>query len=357
MLAPVYIKGLSTISPQKTFKNNVFPNEIVVSRNNLLRCIEPAYSEYLNPVMARRMGRVIKMGIAAALECLRDARVEMPGAIITGTALGCLSDTEKFLTAIIKDDEQFLTPTHFIQSIQNTVSAQIALHLKCMNHNFTFVHKGFSFESALIDAMMMLQERESDDILVGGLDEMTDHNFHIYNRLNIWKKEHISSSDLFNDKTPGTIGGEGASFFVLSHTPGDNDYAILKSVKTIYNPTGVNEVESAIQNMLNESNIGIDELSLCLYGINGDEANDAIFYNMMKRMMKDVPAGCFKHLCGEYQTAGAFAMWLAAIILHSQIVSDVMYASNIKCDKLSNILICYRYENNFSLMLLSKVNE
>ena len=53
----------------------------------------------------------------------------MPDAIITGTGLGCLEDTEKFLTAMVTNKEEFLTPTSFIQSTHNTVSAQIALLL------------------------------------------------------------------------------------------------------------------------------------------------------------------------------------------------------------------------------------
>jgi len=141
-----FIRGTGVVSPQKTFIGNDFPAEIVDSINNRLRCIEPSYLDFLNPVMARRMGRVIKMGIVSAILSLKDAKLEMPDAIIAGTALGCLGETEKFLKAIIADDELYLTPTSFIQSLQNSVSAQIALHLSCTGHNFTFAHRGFSFE-------------------------------------------------------------------------------------------------------------------------------------------------------------------------------------------------------------------
>ncbi len=47
----------------------------------------------------------------------------MPGAIITGTALGCLEDTVTFLTRMIELNEELLPPTAFIQSTHNTVAA------------------------------------------------------------------------------------------------------------------------------------------------------------------------------------------------------------------------------------------
>ena len=109
----------------------------------------------------------------------------MPGAIITGTAFGCLEDTVTFLTRMMEQNEEMLPPTAFIQSTHNTVAAQIALMLKCHGYNNTFVHKGISFESALLDAMMLLKEQEADNILVGGTEEMVDASFKVLTRLGL----------------------------------------------------------------------------------------------------------------------------------------------------------------------------
>jgi 3-oxoacyl-(acyl-carrier-protein) synthase len=347
-----YIRGISALSPQKTFRSNNFPNEITAANNNRFKCIEPAYTDYLNPVMARRMGRIIKMGVAAAMECLKDASVEMPGAITTGTALGCLGDTEKFLTSVIRDDEQFLTPTHFIQSLQNTVSAQIALQLKCTGHNFTFVHKGFSFESALLDALMMLNEKEADDILVGGLDEMTDHNHLIYSRLGIWKNELITSAELLAHPGKGTIAGEGSSFFVIGSTPGDNQYGIIQEIKMIYDPANADELANAVASILKTHQINNSEL-LLLLGLNGDHKNDS-FYHQIKNKFSDSTMAYYKHWCGEYQTSTAFALWVSAVILKENTVPENLLIDSKNVAGPESILICNNYENNFSLMLITK---
>lgn len=351
-----YIRGAGIISPQKTFLSKEFLEDLVVSETNFLKCIEPSYKDYLDPIMARRMGRIVKMGIAAATEALKDANIEMPDAIITGTALGCLGDTEKFLSAIIADDEQFLTPTSFIQSIQNTVSAQIALQLKCMNHNFTFVHKGFSFESALLDSLMMIEENDAENILVGGLDEMTEKNLFIYNRQGNWKKKKIKSSELYAHRSHGTIGGEGAAFFVLSKNASSNDYANLLGVKTIYNPTSLEEINTQIDSLLKENSLSKDDVSLVLYGINGDTATDNFYDQFKTQFFPHTPSGAFKHLCGEYQTSGSFAMWMAAMILKNQwIPSAVMHPSQPVTLPIKSVLIYNNYENNHSVMLVGRV--
>src|ERR1700744_6265947 len=212
----IYIRSSSCISPQKTFGSEDFLTDVVEYNGTRLKAIEPDYKDFIDPKQIRRMSHVIKMGVAAAKDCLNQAHVEMPGAIITGTAFGCMEDTVTFLTRIVEQNEELLPPTAFIQSTHNTVAAQIALMLKCHNYNNTFVHKGASFENALIDGLMLLNENEADNILVGATEEMVDAGFTILTRLGLYKRKPISNLALFNEQSKGTISGTGAAFFLLS---------------------------------------------------------------------------------------------------------------------------------------------
>src|SRR5476651_627724 len=200
-----YIRSASSISAQNTFGDVGFLQELAEYIGNRLQAIEPDYKSFIDPKQIRRMSHIIKMGVAAAQDCLNKANVEMPGAIITGTAFGCMEDTVFFLTRIIEMQEEMLPPTAFIQSTHNTVAAQIALMLKCHNYNNTFVHKGVSFENALIDGLMLLNENEADNVLVGGTEEMIDTGFTILTRLGLYKRKPISNLLLYNDKAKGTV--------------------------------------------------------------------------------------------------------------------------------------------------------
>jgi 3-oxoacyl-(acyl-carrier-protein) synthase len=349
----IYIKGLGTISPQNTLQTDNFLEAPVEYTKNYLSCIEPDYKEFIDANSARRMGRIIKMGVAASMTCLKDAGIQQPDAIITGTGLGCIQDTEKFLTSIIEHEEKMLTPTSFIQSTHNTISAQIALLLKCVNYNFTYVHRGFSFESSLLDGMMMLNEGSANNVLIGAADEMTPNTFTILKRLGHWKRELASNLSL--SKSKGSIAGEGASFFVLTNKKEEGCYAKLTGLATIYKPESSGEIESRISQILTEANLQIKDLDLVLFGCNGDIKSDEIYHQLQKNYFQEGAFAKFKHLCGEYFTASSFGLWLGTKIIKSQHVPEVVKINSFPEKPVKNILIYNHYRNiNHSLMLLQQ---
>ncbi len=58
-----YISGIGCISPQNSIDNDVFLAEAINQNALFLQCIQPAsYKDYINPVLSRRLSRIIKMG-------------------------------------------------------------------------------------------------------------------------------------------------------------------------------------------------------------------------------------------------------------------------------------------------------
>ncbi|MES2810440.1 MAG: beta-ketoacyl synthase chain length factor [Bacteroidota bacterium] len=350
----LYIKSAAAISAQNTFSKGPFLADLTEYTGTRLNTIEPDYKEFLDPKLARRMSRVIKMGVAAAMQCLRDAEVSNPGAIITGTALGCQEDTITFLERIIELEEQMLPPTAFIQSTHNTVAAQIALMLKCHNYNSTFVHKGISFESALLDAVMLLKEGDANDVLVGGIEEMTDTAFKILTRLGLYKRWPISNLDLFKAKSKGTLGGEGAAFFVLTDKPSDDNMAELVATRTHFNAAGKLDIESKIKTLLTDFSLTVEDIDLVITGKNGDIKNDAVYEILDQSLFADTSKAYFKHLSGEYATSVSFGLWLASNIIKKQTVPVVVADGEISNTSPKKILLYNHYQNTYhSLTLLS----
>jgi 3-oxoacyl-[acyl-carrier-protein] synthase II len=351
----IYIKGTGNISPQNTFSKDGFLENIVEYQNNYLSCIEPDYKDYFDSNSSRRMGKIIKMGVAASMACLKESDIKNPDAIITGTGLGCIQDTEKFLSSLIENNERMLTPTSFIQSTHNTISAQIALTLNCTNYNYTYVHRGFSFESGLLDSMMLLNEGSANNVLLGGLDETTPNTFSILQRLGHWKNQHISNLHLLEADSKGTISGEGASFFLLSNKNEGNCYAKINSVSTIYKPSDYNAIAANINQFIKNASLKMDDIDLIMFGVNGDMRIDGIYHHLHKNYFKKGACAYFKHLCGEYQTASSFALWLAAKIIKHQHIPDVVKINNFLEKPIRNVLIYNHYRNiNHSLFLLQK---
>lgn len=347
----MYIRATAGISPQLSFEHLL--EEPKVYNGNRLACVEPDYSSLIDAKMIRRMSRIIKMGVASALECLKVAEIEMPGAIITGTAYGCLADTENFLSKMVTNKEELLTPTSFIQSTHNTVGAQIALLLKCHHYNNTFVHRGFSFESALFDAISLLKEQEANTALVGGVDELTDTSYKLLSRFGLFKRQINNSALLYADKTKGTLAGEGAAFFLLSEQPSGKDYAMLKGMTTIFRPQDADEVERHIRKFLSAQQVQMEDVDLILTGRNGNVGEDLIYDRLKKTIFKNMPCARFKHLCGEYPTASAFALWLAANSIRAGKIPDCTMPTE-KVRNPGYVLIYNHYQNiHHSVYLLS----
>lgn len=346
-----FINGVGNISPQNTFGAQAFLSELKSYSNHPLTCIEPDYSSLIDPRLLRRMSKVIRMGIGSAIQALKESNVAMPDAIITGTAFGCLEDTGTFLSKMITNQEQALNPTPFIQSTHNTIGSQVALLLQCMGYNQTYSQRAFSFENALLDALTM-DTYSYQNILVGGVDEITPLSFDILKRFSVYRKNPVSSLDLFKHPAKGTLQGEGATYFLLSAQRTAETYAQVKKVVTFFHPESSDQLYSKINGFLSQLSLAASDIDVLLLGKNGDTETDANYQALAATLFPGVSTGVYKHLCGEYPTANAFALWLAARSLKEQKMPDALL-SNIKPPALlKRILIYNQYLGNHHSFIL-----
>jgi len=351
----IFVRGAACISPQDTFRAKEFLTGIQRYDQGYLTCIEPYYKDFLPVKTLRRMSRNIKIAVVSALECLDMAGIEMPDAISTGTGLGCVENTEKFLSPVLDDEEQLISPTPFMHSTHNTIGSQIAILLGCNNYNVTHAHKNLAFEDALVDSTMLIREREAENVLVGGADEITHEHFDLKKRINMWKKPPNNNIDLMKYTSGGTIPGEGAAFFLISGHQDKRDYARILFVSSIYNPGDNEAIEGHILQVIKEAGLRLVDLDLVILGNNGDADYDSIYYYLTENLFNAQVVACFKHLCGEYDTSSAFAFWTAINILKIQEIPPIMRLNQCKRKVIKNILIYNQnYNRNHSFMLLSK---
>lgn len=342
-----YIQGAGCISPQETAAGGPFLESVKSYEGNRLAVADPDYKQWIDIKMIRRMSRVIKMGVGASQLSLQDAGITMPDAIITGTAYGCLADTSVFLNKMVTQQEEMLTPTAFIQSTHNTVAGQIALMLGCHAYNNTFVHRAFSFENALLDSMMILQEGNAKHILTGGLDEITDHSHTILSRFGLFRNSISNSADLLQTPGEGTINGEGSAFFVLSSEKG-NAVTEMHTPATLYKPSGAVETAVFIKEYL-----GDVMPDVVISGRSGNADEDMVMGALERKLFPGKAIAGFKHLSGEYPTASAFATWLGHNIIRTQQVPEAVLLSGTAPSAIKNVLIINQYQGtHYSLLLL-----
>ncbi len=314
----IYIKSAFSISPYKYDGNNILKEG---DRGyERYACTEPDYDKIIDPSVSRRWSRILKMGMATAQGALKEAGNPEIDAIITGTGYGYTEDTIKFLSRMTSPDVRGMNPTAFIQSTYNSISSIIALTLKNQGYNNTFVHSGFSFESVLEDAILLLKSGEAGNVLIGGLDELTDQVFELLQRI---EKAHTRSITWANRKDPveKTGYGEGSSFFVLSDIPECEKPIELSEFRTFYSPS-----ENVLSDYFNEVSER-EKPGLILTGESSFFSNKLSYSWLNDKSVQRKLR--YKDLCGEYPTASGFGLWLAVKLLSDENNTDHLKTNSI----------------------------
>ena len=352
-MSKIFVNGIASISPQS---EEIFHTGDPISYfENILPALEQNYKDLIKPMMLRRMSRAVKMSLFCSRKALLEARVAMPDAIMVGTGQGCMQDTEKFMDKMLESSEGLLSPTSFIQSTHNTVSGQIALDLNCKGHNLTFTQNSVSFESALIDAMLQIQDEEITHILVGGVDE-TSKEFTGFQYLDGQiKQEKIHNLDLLNSKSAGTIISESAAFFTLSAERSTVSYAELKDVKII-NSVSPLQISGTIQGFLANNGISARDVGAVILGRNGDVRFENYYKELQGGLFRDNCQLGFKHLTGDNNSVSSYAFWLAAKVLNDKNVPEIFKLNALTCSDPEYILIYNQYlGKNHGLILLRSI--
>lgn len=348
-----YFNGIACISAQKT-TGSAFLTEVEINTSEtVIYAKQPSYAEVISPSFIRRMATGVKMGIFTSTHALQEARLAMPDAIITGTGLGCLEDSEKFLKAILDNNEQFLTPTAFIQSTHNTVAGQIALGLQCKGYNFTYVNGAISFETALLDAKLQIETEQANSVLVGGIEETAQHNIDMQHIAGNIKRQEDLPFSVLNPTSKGMVLGEGASFFVLENEPKESSYATLAAV-SIQNSLEIDEVRQYVKTFLDNNETRSDEIDLVVLGNNGDVEFD-VYFNQVSALFDTTPQAYYKHLSGEFHTASGFGLWMALNIFKLQTIPAEVKMNSVEKARYQTVLLYNQYRGkDHSLTLLKK---
>ena len=361
----IYIKAATQISMQQPLSEawQTAPERPDVPYQ---RSQDPNFRDWLNPLESRRMGKLMKRALVTAQKVMKETEISQPDAIITGTGLGCIENTELFLDQLCREGEEMLKPTYFMQSTHNTISSLVAIQTKNHGYNVTYAHKGISFDSALQDAWLQLRLGKIDSALVGGHDEMTETFYHIL------KKGGVMGQD-------DEMCGESAVSVVLSkavkpvETPLQNKSALrpfdwpqgsqaqgpqplcqLTGFQMLHQPT-MNTLMDALARLLQYAGKSLADVDYILTGISGHHDQDEAYLQETKTLFGQKPLLKFKHLFGESFTSSGIGMYVAAQCLKAGHVPSTLFVDSKEVsDKQPKCILLYNRSDgkNISLTLL-----
>ena len=323
----IYINSIKQISAQQPLTDEWFDNPLLYNEP-YVRAIDVDYKHYFTPNEARRFGKILKRALLVSREAMKESGVAHPDAIITGTGLGCIENTEIFLDKLVREGEELLNPTHFMQSTHNTISSLIAIDSKCHAYNTTYAHKGISFECALQDAFLQMQAGKIQTALVGAHDEMTPTYFSL-----LKKAGHLGNENQ-------TFAGETAVTMMLSTEKTENTLCKIENIDMRYE---TNRFESRKISNLISNNLKF-QIDYIMVGTNGVEENDQVYFENCKRLFPSVPLLQYRNIFGESYTASALGVYAAAICLHKGKIPGHLFLesrSGNQKTKQFNKILCY----------------
>jgi len=341
----VYIIGAKQISVQQPLIDDWMDNPLFYTEP-FVSTIDPDYKQYFAPNVARRLGKVLKRAMLVSQQVLKETEITHPDAIITGTGLGCIENTELFLESLIREGEEMLKPSHFMQSTHNTISSLIAIDSHCYGYNSTYTHKGISFECALLDAFMQLKEKQVQTALVGAYDEMTPSYFTLLKRIG-----YLGNAE-------NGFAGETAVSMMLATEQKINTLCQFKGIEILYCPNK-NELQEGLSRLLEQVQCSLDKIDAVMIGVNNQNTNDQIYAEICPELFPNKKLLRYKHLFGESYTASGLGIYAAATCLHQQRIPAHLFVHSEEEQKgIKNILFYNQFENkNHTLLLLSSCGE
>ncbi|MFK7798821.1 MAG: hypothetical protein AB8E82_15325 [Aureispira sp.] len=315
----MFIVNTSCISPQLSYDLRLLTlGKVEHLIGNQYEALEPPYVKLIPENLLSKMNKAVRMGAGIGMTLLQQADTEEKRVegIIIGSANGATDKAVNFL--IEEKDENTLLPDSFVHAAPNIVARTLATLGNIQGYNNTHISKGLAFERALIDAFLQFETTEIERLLLGSVDELSVADFDRNEKKGMFKPaQDTHSENLLRSNTPGTVAGEGAAFFMLEREYSTDAKARIVGAEQFTSPK-LDDLTERTESFLAKNGMTTQDIDVLFLGYNGDNRKSYYYDHLRRKLFENTGVYTFKNLVGEYYTASAFAMWLAANLLGGQ---------------------------------------
>lgn len=174
---------------------------------------------------AKRNDRFVQLSVAAALEAVKAARLDVQASnpdrvgVIIGSGIGGISTFEEQHTNLITKGPDRVSPFFIPMMISNMASGQISIHTGAKGPNYTTVSACTSSANAIGEALRTLQHDDADIVITGGTEAtitpMAIAGFSSMKAMSTRNDEPTRASRPFDAERDGFVMGEGAVMLIL----------------------------------------------------------------------------------------------------------------------------------------------
>ena len=341
----VFISGFGTINPlglnSKTTWENICngksgidfiesfeTKEFVTKIAGEVKNFNPA--DHMDKKSAQRMDRFAQFGAAAALQALKQSKIDLKQfdpyriATIVGSGIGGLSTLSQQYEILREKGPSRVTPFLIPMMLSDMASAQISMLTKAMGQNFCPVSSCSSGADAIGIGMKMIRNNEIDIAIVGGAEApicpITVAGFNSARALSKNNDNPKKASKPFHINRDGFVISEGAAILIL-----ENELSLSKGNRspiveligygttsdayhiTEPGPEGISAA-NAMKNALLSSEISANEIDyINAHGTStpmNDKLETKAIQNILGKLSEKTPVSSTKSMTGHLLGAG-----------------------------------------------------
>ncbi len=213
------VKGESGIGPVTQFDTSAYPTRIAGE----VKGFDP--TAWMDRKEARRTDRFAQFAIAAAVQAIKDAGLDMAKedpdrvGVITGSGIGGFQTLEDQHTTLVLKGPGRVSPFVIPMLLINMASGLVAMRFGARGPNTSTVTACASGANAIGDAFKVIQRGDADAMLAGGAEStITPFGFAGFcnmGAMSVRNELGSRASSPFDKNRDGFVMGEGAGIVIL----------------------------------------------------------------------------------------------------------------------------------------------
>lgn len=299
--------GIETL--QEGLKGNIQPRieskTILTDKGSINLAVYKALVEgidrFIDKRALRRIDYFAQLALLSTYLALEDAKVELTDksriGVIFGSGYGPTRTTFKFLDNVIEDGDFGASPTHFANSVHNSLASQVSIFLKISGPCSTITCFEHTLSNVLITAQNWLDQGIVDFVLAGLGDEYCDVLGYAAAAMNAGKTTQLQP---FNFRDCTFLPGEGHITFLFSGDGREKTkYGVIKKM------TLRRKIDTVVAELSETSN------PLMINACGWRTQNESF----AKLIFNDRPLAAYTGLYGSMPIGAALDLAIAAISL------------------------------------------
>jgi 3-oxoacyl-[acyl-carrier-protein] synthase II len=290
--------------------------------------------DYLPLREARRMPRFAQLAVAAAVQAVRDANLEMQNidrervGVLIGTAFGgAMDESQDAAKTLIERGPMKISPFYMVRLLPNMAAHHVSCYFDTKGYTSTVVVACASGTQAIGEATEVLRRGHADVMLAGGtesqLSPLALASMSVIGGFTTRNDEPEKASRPFDKSRDGIVGSEGSAVVVLetlehAQQRGAHIYAEVLGYATSSDTSHVSHPDPegrasarAMQWAMRDAGVSIDQIDYisahATATVQGDVAETRAIKLAFGERAYDVPISAAKSMTGHMSGgSGAF---------------------------------------------------